>query len=124
MEIEVTENTMGTRIRFSGNGTVDSAVQAKEAILKTLDTAQHLIMDVCGLKKVDISFLQVLIATEKSALDRGKDVMIDANVPSRLFIEALLRGGFCNGREFQVENHTHSIFSDYYRAVTQEEYNG
>lgn len=124
MDIEVVEEASGTRVLFSGNATVDSAARAREELLRVLDKAGQLIIDVGGLVKVDVSFFQVLIAAEHSAMQENKSVRIDAGNPSEQFTAAALRAGFCHGREHLVPNHTHPILSEYFSAVMQEGKNG
>lgn len=124
MEIKSKKEKSGTRILFSGNATIDSAAQAKDKLLAILDKSRHVIVDIGGLERVGIAFLQVLVAAEKSALAAGKSIQIDAECPSKVFTDAVLKSGFYHGRKKAVGDYSYPIISAYYTVVTQEGENG
>jgi len=124
MEIKSKKEKAGTRILFSGNATIDSAAQTKEKLLAVLDKSRHVIIDISGLERVGIAFLQVLVAAEKSALAAGKSIQLDTARPSKVFTEAVAKSGFYHGRKKIVGDYSYPIISAYYTVVTQEGENG
>jgi len=124
MDISIEENGDTTHINFSGNATVESAMEVRDALMEALQKANTVVLGVEGIKKADVSFLQLLISAEKSALKSNKSIEIDSSSYSEVFINTSVHGGFCREEEHESSSSMHSILSSYYTKLTRGADNG
>lgn len=63
---------------FSGSATLRKADDIADRLKEALSAGDHIEIDCDGLEEVDVSFIQILIATRKSALASGKELTLTA----------------------------------------------
>ncbi len=124
MDIDIQENEENVRITFSGKATADASEEIRDALSEALQKSHSVILDVAGIKKADVSFLQLLISAEKTAQVSDKTIRLDPSAYSEGLINAAVHGGFCREEEYQSSESMHSILADYYTNAVQEASNG
>jgi ABC-type transporter Mla MlaB component len=82
-----------TTLSFDGVLTLANANDVRTSLIAALQAHDLLVLDCSGLREVDLSFIQCVLAARRSAADQGKSVMLAAPAEGSLR-EALLRGGF------------------------------
>lgn len=80
-------------IRFAGRCTVAEAPETHRELLRALNGAEDLVIDLRGVERADLAFIQLLLSLRKSAVAMGKAVRL-ASQPTDGMLEALLQGGF------------------------------
>ena len=124
MDIDIQENKENMRISFTGKATAEAAAEIRDALSEALQKSHSVLLDVAGIEKADVSFLQLLISAEKTAQISDKTIQIDPSAYSEGLISAAVHGGFCREEEYQSSDSMHSILADYYSSVMQEASNG
>lgn len=124
MDINIKENEDSVEISLAGSATVDAAMEIQNALLEALQKANSLVLEVAGIEKVDVSFLQLLISAEKTAQESNKSIEIDSNSYSEVLIKAAVGGGFCREEEYESSSSMHSILASYYTTVMRGAPNG
>ncbi|GEM_PF-1790072 len=124
MDIRIEENEETTHISFLGNATVEGAMEIRDALMETLQKSNSIVLDAAGIKKTDVSFLQLLISAEKTAQESDKSIEIDPSSYSEVLMKAAVQGGFCREEEYESSSSMHSILTTYYTKVTRGAENG
>jgi ABC-type transporter Mla MlaB component len=120
MELEVEGNKQSMRLICRGNATVEAAAEIREVLIDSLQKTKKVIMDVHGIEKVDISFLQLLISAEKTAQENKKSIEIDPASYSRPLVDVAVKTGLCREQEHMGDETMHTILATYKARVTQE----
>ncbi len=76
------ENT--GRLVLTGEITISDARELKEVLLKAIDTADDLRVNMEGVMETDLSLLQLLCATHRAALRQGKQVKVEGKYPAAI----------------------------------------
>jgi len=119
MDIELQKNTHETRLICKGNATAEAAAQIRDVLLEALQLTPTVTIDVAGLEKVDITFLQLLVSAERTAKENDKSIQIDPSVYCEALIKSAVRGGYCREAEHLGSSSTNTILADYYTQVMQ-----
>jgi anti-anti-sigma regulatory factor len=82
-----------TRLVLDGALTIRNAAAIRATLLDTVTSHSAITIDCTAAVEVDLSFIQLLIATGASASAAGKSVTL-ATRPDGAFLDALARGGF------------------------------
>lgn len=121
MEIRVEGNKQSPRLVCSGNATVEAAAEIREALIEALQKSKRVSLDVKGIEKVDVSFLQLLIAAEKTAQQQNTRIEIDREGDCPALLSAAEKAGFCREQEHTGDAEQHSILASYRAAMREEE---
>lgn len=124
MDINVKENKDSIQISFTGSATVDAAMEIRNALLEAMQKSNSVVLEVAGIEKVDVSFLQLLISAEKTAQESNKSIELDPNSISNVLIRAAVQGGFFREEEHENSSSMHSILAAYYETVMRGAQNG
>ena len=65
---------------MSGDLTLDNAVELKNAIIKSLENAEEIVLDLEGVTHIDLSCLQVLCASHKSTVSSNKSIELKSKL--------------------------------------------
>lgn len=120
MELEIEGNKQSMRLVCRGNATVEAAAEIREVLIDSLQKTKKIIMDVEGIEKVDIAFLQLLVAAEKTAQGKKKRIEIDPASYSQPLISAAAKAGFCREQEHRSDESMQTILATYHARVTKE----
>lgn len=120
MEIQVEENMQRIRLVCRGNATVEASAELRESLIDAFQKSKSVVLAVGGIGKVDISFLQLLIAAEKTAQENKMSIEIDPATYSQPLFNAAGKSGFCREQEHLGDESMHSILSNYNNRVRQE----
>lgn len=82
-----------TRLVLDGALTIRNAAAIRATLLDTITSNAAVAIDATAAAEVDLSFIQLLIASRVSASSAGKSVTL-ASHPDGAFLDALTRGGF------------------------------
>ncbi|MBF0501731.1 MAG: STAS domain-containing protein [Candidatus Riflebacteria bacterium] len=80
-------------LRLEGEMTLSQAVEARDVFLKSLNGADHLVIDISKVAPVDLSFLQLLCSLHLTALKTGKTVRLGDEI-STAVRDIVLSSGF------------------------------
>ena len=83
----------GSTLSFDGALTLADANQTRASLIAALQASKLVVLECNALREVDLSFIQCVIAAQRSAADQGKSLALAAPVEGSLR-EALVRGGF------------------------------
>ncbi|MFO7731948.1 MAG: STAS domain-containing protein [Spirochaetia bacterium] len=119
MDIELQKNTNETRLVCRGNATAEAASEIRNVLFEALQLTPPVMIDVAGVEKVDITFLQLLVSAERTAKEKGKGIQIDPSAYCEALIKSALRGGFYREAEHLGSSSTNTILADYYTQVMQ-----
>lgn len=78
---------------MSGDLTLDNAVELKTAIIKSLENAEEIVLDLEGVTYIDLSCLQVLCATHKSTVSSNKSIELKSKL-SAAVKQSILEAGY------------------------------
>ncbi len=120
MDIQIEGNKQSLRLVCSGNATVEASAEMRDVLIDSLQKSKKVVLDVSGIGKADISFLQLLISAEKTAQQKKKSIEIDPNSYSQPLIEAAVHAGFCREQEHLGDESMHTILATYRARVSQE----
>ncbi len=98
-------------LALSGDLTVLHAHEIKKQIEDTLNISNGLILDLSDAKDIDITFLQILCAAHKSAVNNNKSIEIDKD-SFRLIEKSLYRTGFIRQMGCLRENKNDCLFKE------------
>lgn len=65
------------QLTLSGDCTIESAIELKEALAKALDSSSHLVLRIGDVESVDLSFLQMLFWAERTSSKANKKFGLD-----------------------------------------------
>ena len=119
MDIELQKNTHETRLICKGNATAEAASQIRDGLLEALQLTPTVMIDVAGIGKVDVTFLQLLVSAERTAKESEKSIYIDPSAYCEALIKSAVRGGYCREAEHLGSSSTNTILADYYTQVMQ-----
>jgi anti-anti-sigma regulatory factor len=91
-EIEVEKQNSTVKIKLTGSLIIQDSPSIKEAILKSLNQTKSLMLNHEKVEEIDLSYLQILISLQKTALSLGKIIMMDGSLPES-FIRCLKESG-------------------------------
>ena len=72
------------RIEFSGSLTVARAVEVREALLQAMAPGEDVEVVIGDIAAVDLTFLQILCAAHRAAVERGRQVCLAKDLPALL----------------------------------------
>jgi len=75
MNVDQTEQDNRLLLTITGKCTVEHAAALRDALLPATETAKELALDLSGVEGVDITFLQLLLATEQTLAKRGAHLL-------------------------------------------------
>ena len=78
---------------LQGSATIESGSLLREALLDALDKTEQLAVDVSGITELDVAALQLFCAARRSAIKKGKNLVL-ADTLSDRFAEGVLAAGF------------------------------
>ncbi|MDZ7794314.1 MAG: STAS domain-containing protein [Spirochaetia bacterium] len=119
MDIELQKNTQETRLVCRGNATAEAASEVRDVLLEALQLEPAVMIDIAGVKKVDITFLQLLVSAERTAKENDKSIQIDPSAYCDALIKSAMRGGFYREAEHLGSSSTSTILANYYTQVMQ-----
>ncbi|BBU64277.1 hypothetical protein MSC49_42120 (plasmid) [Methylosinus sp. C49] len=76
-----------------GKLTISESTGIREAMLAAIDRCDDVVIDCSGASEIDLTFIQLLIASRRTAMERGRSVRISAAMDS-LVAETSRRAGF------------------------------
>ena len=82
-----------TPIEVKGTCTVEEAGRIRALLMERLRETDRIVLDLSGVGEVDLSFLQLICAAHKSALNAKKTLVLDG-VPSEPLIRKVREAGF------------------------------
>jgi anti-anti-sigma regulatory factor len=85
--------TQRRTLAIEGECTMDRALELKSILLTAIEGDGDLILNLDHVTETDLSFLQLLCATHRAALRRGKQLALCSN-PSMAFVDAAEGAGF------------------------------
>lgn len=85
-------------IRLEGDVNIDAAVELKSALLKALASTKNVRVSLEGAAELDITAMQLLIATERDAAKSKMQFTVEGSVPDDISV-AMVHAGF---RKFPI----------------------
>ena len=89
-------------LTLKGELSISHAARLKAELIQALDAAPRIVIDVNAVTDVDLSALQLLCAAHKSALAKGKQLILSPDLPETLTRQiqkaGLMEGHHC-GRD-------------------------
>jgi ABC-type transporter Mla MlaB component len=80
-------------LTLAGSLTIGQAAAFKEALVTALNEASELRVDLSGISEIDLTGLQLLGASHRSALNRGKLFSVEAG-GNRMYLDTVASAGF------------------------------
>ena len=80
-------------LHLHGKATIEYCSQLRTALLDALDKADNLGVEVSGVEALDVPALQLFCAARRSAIKRGKNMVLSGGL-SEAFAEGVLDAGF------------------------------
>jgi anti-anti-sigma regulatory factor len=81
--------------KLEGRLTVERAAQLSEILKETIDHSDRVVVDCSGATDMDVSFLQILYAADRSCALGNKEFSLAGRCPE-VMRQALRRAGFCH----------------------------
>ena len=81
------------RLKLTGSMTIGQAAELKDVLVAALQEANELRVDVSGVTEIDLTGLQLLGASHRSSLARGKHFSVEAD-GNRNYLDAVVSAGF------------------------------
>lgn len=75
MNLDQTEQDNRLLLTITGKCTVEHAASLRDALLPVVETTKEVAVDLSGVESVDITFLQLLLATEQTLAKRGAHLL-------------------------------------------------
>jgi ABC-type transporter Mla MlaB component len=92
------------RLRFAGVQTVSTIEQAAAVLRQALAQAATVVVDCADLQEADLTFLQLLLSAQRSAVAAGKRFSMAAPA-SGVLAQALIDAGLRNSEGTEVKGH-------------------
>jgi ABC-type transporter Mla MlaB component len=80
-------------LKLTGSMTIGQAAQIKELLVAALGTASELSLDLTGVTEIDLTGLQLLEASHRSALSCGKLLSVNAR-GNQAYCDSVAAAGF------------------------------
>ena len=80
-------------LQLQGSATIEFCTELQASLLDALDRAEQLAVEVSGITELDVAALQLFCAARRSAIRRGKNMVLAEGL-SEAFVEAVLLAGF------------------------------
>lgn len=81
-------------LTFEGQHTIEKALSVRESLLQAIEGEKNkILIDLSRLKKIDLSFLQLLYSAGLEAEANGKEISLTGEVPQQVK-EAVFLAGF------------------------------
>jgi ABC-type transporter Mla MlaB component len=80
-------------LKLVGSLTIGQAAGFKEALVAALSEASELQVDISGITEIDLTGLQLLGASHRSALDRGKLFRVETG-GNQSYLDTVVNAGF------------------------------
>ncbi len=83
--IEVSKQNGDTKIKIDGNVTIEHAEKISTSIKDSLKSAKSILLDLKGVQKVDVSFLQLLVSLDLECSKQNIMLAVEPGViPGRI----------------------------------------
>lgn len=82
MNIDIETNENLVVLRLGGEALIESAVELKDALLKTLEQGDNILVDIGNVTAADLSFLQLLCSAHRSCLKSEKKMRLGGIRPA------------------------------------------
>lgn len=92
MQFTIDEGRGEGILEFRGDLTIQNISACKAGMQNSLGQVQRLIISQKDVTAIDISFLQLLLAADKSATEHGKEICLLGGVPDT-FLDLLKKSG-------------------------------
>ncbi len=83
-------------LTLKGELSISHAAQLKSELIQALDAAPRIVIDVNAVTDVDLSALQLICAAHKSAVAKGKQLILAPDLPETL-TRQIQRAGLMDG---------------------------
>lgn len=84
------------RFRLPADVSLPQVAALRDELLAALDTSDNLELDATDVEHVDFTFFQMMCATHRECVERGKVVTLEPRHPH--IVDAMKRAGFCRAR--------------------------
>ena len=89
----MSSSSVSTPLKLCGSSTTPQSEETHRAVRDALSGGAHLVVDCTEASEIDVSFLQLLVAAQRSAERSGKTIALSAP-PQGALADALKRCGF------------------------------
>jgi len=105
------ESEKGKVLSFSGDLTVSNAELFKTSLVDAMKNTDNLVLNLSGITRADISFLQIVCSVHKKAINSNRSIKIDDN-PSIIYKETLRDSGFLKQKGCQSNTQEECLLAD------------
>ncbi len=82
-QLKIENNLSQATVLLNGALTISSAQETKNALLNSLNSSNHLCVDLSAVEEYDLSFMQILISLYRTASSIGKKISFVGNESPR-----------------------------------------
>jgi anti-anti-sigma regulatory factor len=98
-ECKLTNKKKTVALRLGGRLTVKSSNEVKRGLLKALAGKRDVVLELKNVTDVDLSFLQLLLASSHTAAKKKKGFKLNGPLPEK-FIKAVEDSGFSSNDDY------------------------
>lgn len=76
MDVDMTRSGEANVVKLEGSWTIERASELKGVLLEALNSGESIVVDLEGLKDLDLSFMQLFCSAHRTSLRDGKRIVL------------------------------------------------